>query len=64
MGLEDFQKTLELGLKMKRKMLEKKIVRARAKCPDCPDKFLNAALAGPKNHLRFYCDCRKRQMME
>lgn len=64
MALDDFMKTVRLATKMKEKMREKKIVRARAKCPDCPGKFLHASLAGPRDHIRFRCDCRKRQLME
>jgi len=45
-------------------MLKKGLRQARAKCPECEGE-LRGALAGPRNHMRFYCTgpC-KRQMME
>ena len=50
--------------KLKAVMLKKGLLQARAKCPECEGE-LRGALAGPRNHMRFYCTgtC-KRQMME
>lgn len=50
--------------KLKTVMLKKGLRQARAKCPECGGE-LHGALAGPRNHMRFWCDgtC-KRQMME
>ncbi len=57
-------KTMELASKLKRVMQKKSLRRARAVCPDCPDKFLNGTLNGRRDHMHFVCDCRKYSMME
>ena len=50
--------------KLKAVMLEKGLTAARAKCPECGGE-MQGRLAGPKKHMRFWCDgtC-KRTMME
>lgn len=50
--------------KLKTVMLKRGLKAARARCPECGG-TLNGRLAGPRNHMRFWCDgtC-KRQMME
>lgn len=50
--------------KLKAIMLRRGLRQARAKCPECGGE-LHGALAGKRNHMRFWCDgtC-KRQMME
>lgn len=57
-------KVMNLAIKMKKVMLKKGLRRARAVCPDCPDKYLNGTLNGSKDHLHMVCDCRKYSMME
>jgi hypothetical protein len=58
------RKVMDLASKLKAVMQRKKLRRARAKCPDCPGKFLNGTLNGPRDHMHFVCDCRKLSMME
>ena len=50
--------------RLKAVMLKRGLRAARAACPECGG-TLHGALAGPRNHMRFWCDgpC-KRQMME
>lgn len=66
--LESFKelvgRTFDLGIRMKLRMLDKGLVRAQAKCPDC-DGMLQGRLTGPRKHMRFWCSgtCGK-QMME
>jgi hypothetical protein len=66
--MENFRKhvakVMELAGKLKVVMQKKGLRRARAKCPDCPGKFLNGTLNGKKDHMHFCCDCRKMSMME
>lgn len=57
-------KVLDLATKLKKVMQKRKLRRAKAPCPDCEGKFLQGALVGPKDHMRFQCDCRKLSMME
>ena len=57
-------KTFELGMKLKKVMMKKGLRRARAKCPDCPDKYLHGSINGPRDHMHFGCDCKKYFMME
>lgn len=68
MEREEFRKhvtkTFELATKLKKAMLKKKLRRARARCPDCPDKFLHGTINGKRDHLHMSCDCRKYTMME
>jgi uncharacterized protein with PIN domain len=56
--------TMRDAIKLKSVMLKKNLTEARAKCPECEGE-LHGGLAGPKKHMRFWCDgpC-KRQMME
>lgn len=56
--------TLRDAVKMKTKMLQAKLTKARAKCPECEGE-LHGRLVGPKNHMRFWCSgsC-NRQLME
>lgn len=61
---EHVDKTINLAAKMKKRMLDKDLKRARAPCPDCPGKFLNGSIVGPRNHMWFHCDCKKYVMME
>lgn len=61
---DSIAKTLQLAMKMKQRMQEKGLKRARAKCPECPGKYLHASINGPKNHIHFRCECGKRQLME
>lgn len=61
---DPIMKTLKLAMKLKRVMLKKNLRKAKAVCPNCPDKFINGALSGPRDHIRFHCDCRKMQLME
>lgn len=62
--MQTVRTTIRDAVKLKTVMLKKGLRRAKAKCPEC-DGFVNGALAGPRNHMRFWCDgtC-KRQMME
>lgn len=41
--------------KMKRRMLAKRLTRARAKCPHCAGGELNAAISGTRNHISIRC---------
>jgi len=61
---EHVDKLLKIGDKFKRAMQKKGLRRARAKCPDCPGKYLHGSLNGKKDHLHFTCDCRKYTMLE
>lgn len=56
--------TIRDATKLKSIMLKKGIREARAKCPEC-DGEVHGRLAGPRNHMRFWCTgtC-NRQMME
>jgi hypothetical protein len=58
------ESTLRDAFKMKARMLERGLTRAKVKCPEC-DGMLHGRLAGRKNHMRFWCDgdC-QREMME
>jgi hypothetical protein len=58
------QTTLRDAFKLKARMLERNLISARVRCPECKG-MLHGRLAGPKKHIRFWCDgpC-GRQMME
>lgn len=59
-----FASTIEDAMKLKRVMLKKGMVRARAECPKCGG-WLQGRLSGPpKNHMRFWCEgtCGRRMM--
>lgn len=62
--LKSVRSTIRDAGKMKQVMLRKNLRAARAKCPECGGE-LQGRLAGPKNHMRFWCTgtC-QRQMME
>lgn len=62
--MKHMRKVLVLATKMKKVMLKRKLRRAKALCPDCPGKYLNGSLNGPRDHMHFVCDCRKLSMME
>ena len=57
-------RVLDLAMKLKKVMLKRGLRRAKANCPDCPGKFLNGTLNGPRDHIHFVCDCRKLSTME
>ncbi|MCY0147044.1 hypothetical protein OEG84_04745 [Hoeflea sp. G2-23] len=59
-----FATTIRDALKLKKVMIARGLTRAQAKCPEC-DGMVQGRLAGPKNHMRFWCDgtC-KRSLME
>jgi uncharacterized protein with PIN domain len=62
--MASIRSTIRDAGKLKAVMLKKGLRQARAKCPECEGE-LRGALAGPRNHMRFWCTgtC-KRQMME
>jgi len=47
---------LSAGMKLKKTMVDKKIMSAKAKCPVCEHGFIHGRLAGYKNHMRMWCD--------
>lgn len=55
---DDFMKavreTLEVGLKLKGKMIERGLDRARTKCPKCGGR-IDAVLVGRKKHIHMAC---------
>lgn len=55
---------LERVIKLKKKMLEKGLQRARATCVAPCEGFIMAALAPNNKHIRAHCTVCKRQMME
>lgn len=46
---------VETGLKLKKIMVKRGLRRCRCECPRC-GKTIQAALAGPRNHLRMACE--------
>ncbi len=48
---------LETGMKIKKAMLRRGLLRCRCKCPRC-GQMIHASLAGPKKHLHMACEGR------
>lgn len=66
---DDFMKRaskwIDAAQKMKKVMLAKSLTKARAKCVDCDNETMQARIAGPRNHIRMWCDtpgCEMRMM--
>lgn len=62
---EQVKKVMAFASRLKQVMLSKGKKVVRCKCPDHPETFVHARLAGPRNHLHFACevsDCRYRMM--
>lgn len=61
--MKRFGTTLRDAARLKRVMLKRGLRRAQAKCPEC-DGMLQGALAGRKDHMRFWCTgtCGRRMM--
>lgn len=57
-------RTVKLGTRLKRAMQKKGVYRARAECPECPGKWINGRISGPRDHLHYACECGKYRMME
>jgi hypothetical protein len=55
---------VQLGMKLKAKMIKKGIKAARTPCTICNKGHLHMRLAGPKNHSRLWCDVCDVRMME
>lgn len=64
MDRDHITKTLEIAQKLKKAMQKKGLKRARAVCPDCPEKFLHGSINGSRDHLHMACECGKYRLME
>jgi len=64
MNRDHINKTLEVATKLKKVMQKKGLKRARAKCPDCPEKFIHGSINGSRGHLHMTCECGKYRFME
>lgn len=52
---ERFKEIIQKASVMKRNMIAKKLIEAKAKCPYCAG-YWRAILAGPRQHMHMRCD--------
>jgi len=65
--MKDAVADIHTAMKLKEVMVRKGIRSAKAKCPKCGNETMQGRLAGPRNHIRFWCDtegCTLTKMME
>ena len=65
---DDFMKRMTdifmVGMKLKKKMIERKLTKAWTHCPFCDSGRINAVLVGKKNHMHMSCNQCDVRMME